>query len=208
MSSKEVAVKPTVDVAKREAIIAKLIEMGADVPGQDGDGLVNILEQLLSATSLDDLDKPWNSEGMEKYLGRTIRIDSIQKNESRFRDGVPFYLLAFGVDLATGEAVTFTTSAQAVIVQLLLAHSRKWFPWIAIPRESDEATEAGYYPQHLETARANPSGGDRHQRIREATDKVFAGRQDRAAARDQAPPAPVPNPAAAPVTEQETEPAF
>lgn len=208
MSGKDVATTATIDVAKREAITAKLVEMAATVPGQEGDGLVNIIEQLLAATSVDELDAPWNSAGLERYIGKTIRIDRIQQAESRYRDGVPFYLLAFGVDLATGEVVTFTTSAQAVIVQLLLAHCKGWFPWIVVPSESNEPTEAGYYPQHLKTARAGAPAGDRHARIREATDRVFSERQARRAAGDPVTDGDQPRPVRRAAAEQETEPSF
>jgi hypothetical protein len=172
-----VEVKPSVDLERRSAIVAKLIAMAASVPGQEGDGLANILEQLLQATSIDQLDTPWNSEGMKQYLGRPIMVNRIQKMDSTYKDGIAFYLLCFGVDMLTGEEVTFSTRAQAVIVQLLLVHTHKWFPRAFIPRESEEPTENGYYPQHLEVYRgpANPQAAG--ESIAERTRRIVAERE-------------------------------
>jgi hypothetical protein len=158
MSGKEIAIKRTVDVEKRQAIIARLQTMLDQVPGSDGDGLVIILEQLLAAESPEDLDRPWNTKGMSDYLDRPILITGVKKVPSQFRDNTGFFLVADGVDTATGEEMSFTTSALAVMVQLITCHCNGWLPRIFIPEQATEPTEDGYYPQHLKIYRG-PAGG-------------------------------------------------
>lgn len=160
MTSKEVAIVRTVDLEKRRAVVARIQTMLDQVPGSEGDGLVLILEQLLAAESPEDLDRPWNTKGMSDYLGRPLMLSGIKKVPSQFRDNTGFFLMVDGVDTTTGEEMSFTTSALAVMVQLIACHVNGWFPRLFIPEQATEPTEDGYYPQHLKVYRGQPNPGE------------------------------------------------
>lgn len=124
--------------------------MIADIPEAGGDGLSNILEAIATASELRDLDEPWRSSGLEKYINERIRITGLRRMPSSFQGGLPFFLVVDAGVVKTGELVTITTGSVSVVAQLAKAHQLGRIPFDCIPRQSARPSKAGYYPQHLE----------------------------------------------------------
>jgi hypothetical protein len=124
--------------------------MIADIPEAGGDGYASILAQLATAEHPDDLDAPWRSGGLEEFVNQPLVIRGIRKMPSDFQGGLPWFLVADAAVVATGELVSITTGAVAVVAQLAKAHALGAFPWRVIPRQSERPSARGYYPQHLE----------------------------------------------------------
>jgi len=121
----------------------------AAVPDAGTQGYERILQAIADAQSVEDLDAPWRSQGMEAYLGRDLVIRSIQKMPSSYEGGIPWFLVVDAVDEETGQAVTFTTGAINVVAQLVQAFALGGFPLKVTPAESERESAAGGRPQHL-----------------------------------------------------------
>lgn len=139
-------------------LVARFVQMATLIPSEDGSGMERIIEQLLNAESWEDLSDPWESTNAEKLRGKRLRIDSLTRRPSQYPGGLGVFLVVKGVDLGTGEAIVWTTSAQAVIAQLVRAYAKKWLPCVAEMIIADRPTEAGYYPHHLRFLAVDPRG--------------------------------------------------
>jgi hypothetical protein len=137
------------EIARADALLAKIQELFEKVPEPTGDGLLNILEQILAVENADELDKPWNSSGFEEYLDYAIRISNPRRRESKIKGGLTHYLIVDAVIKASGEAKTLITSSVAIVGQILVANGRGMLPMDFVPMEKETPTENGYYPQHL-----------------------------------------------------------
>lgn len=154
MTSTEIVLKPGAPLDQREAaVLAAVEQLLLEIPYEPEAGMVNILEQILTATTLDELDQPWAINGLGQFVDQVVQIDSITRMPSDYRDGYAWYVVATGVVVETGEALSFSTSSKSIIVQLILARRLGLLPARFIVRVADEPTEAGYYPQHLEVYR-------------------------------------------------------
>lgn len=131
-------------------VVAAYEAMIADVPEAGGDGFASILTAIAAADHPDDLDAPWRSGGLEEFINQPLIIQGIRKMPSDYQGGLPWFLIADCVVISTGELVSITTGAVAVVAQLAKAHSLGAFPWRVIPRQSERPSKSGYYPQHLE----------------------------------------------------------
>src|ERR1700756_5405372 len=118
-----------------------------DVPdsNEDDDAFIRILEQLSAAQTLEDLQAPWDSNGLEKYVDQSILVTAIRKSPSRFQGGFSHFLV---LDAKTkdGELVVTTTSSGAVVVQLLKIRALGQLPTLVIPRAA--TTAKGYTAMH------------------------------------------------------------
>lgn len=140
------------------ALVQQFVQMATLVPSEDGSGMERIIEQLLSAESWEQLSDPWESTNAEKLRGKRLRVDSLMRRPSQYRGGLGIFLIVKGVDLGTGEAIVWTTSAQAVIAQLVRAYAKGWLPCVCEMIIADKPTEAGYYPHHLRFLAVDPRG--------------------------------------------------
>lgn len=163
--STELVVRKDAPLAEREAAVAAAVErLLLEIPYDPDAGMVNILESLLTATTLEELDRPWAINGLGQFVDQVVQIDEVSRMPSDYRDGYAWYVVAQGVVVETGEALSFSTSSKAIITQLILARRAGLLPARFIVRVAEEPTEAGYYPQHLEvyreyhTARRQPRG--------------------------------------------------
>jgi hypothetical protein len=137
------------EIARADKVLAKINELFQKVPEPTGDGLLNILEQILEVENAEELDKPWNSSGFEEYLGYAVRISNPRRRESKIKGGLSHYLIVDGVIKASGEFKTLITSSVAIVGQILVANGRGMLPMDFVPLEKETPTENGYYPQHL-----------------------------------------------------------
>lgn len=150
MSSTEVAPRTASELEAMAQVNQELTRRLKAVPDGPDDGGASLFMQLLSVTHWKDLDAPWSSEGLAKYIGKMIIINAIHKMPSDIEDGPGWYLVVHGAVAETGEEVTFTTSAVAVMIQLIIMATNGWLPITVIPRVAEKPTKRGFYPQHLE----------------------------------------------------------
>ena len=130
-------------------LVARFVQMATMVPSEDGSGMERIIEQLLSAESWEELSEPWESTDAQKLRGKRLRIDGIMRRPSQFQGGLGIFLVVHSTDVGTGERIVWTTSAQAVIAQLVRAYAQGWLPCLAEMVIADRPTERGFYPHHL-----------------------------------------------------------
>lgn len=130
-------------------LLAALVDAMESVPTEGDTGSAAILEVLLRATTVDDLNKPWNGTSGRELAGKRLSIRDIIRRPSQFEDGPQVFLVARCADVKTGEEITMTTSALAVIVQLCMAYKMGMFPLLAEVIVAEKPTARGYYPYHL-----------------------------------------------------------
>jgi hypothetical protein len=120
-----------------------------DVPdsNEDDDAFIRILEQLAAAKTVEDLQAPWDSNGLKQYVDQSILVTAIRKSPSRFPGGFSHFLV-LDATLKDGERVVTTTSSGSIVVQLLKVRSLGQLPVLCIPRAAK--TAKGYDAMHLE----------------------------------------------------------
>lgn len=156
MTSTEIVIRKTGEVATSDSVNAHLTRILESVPTQDEGDATGILAQIINATSVEELDSPWQSAGLSKYINYAVRITSIKRIESDYADGLGWFLLCEGVVMETGEYKAFTTSSAAAMAMLLVAWEQGWFPYECYIKIAQKPTKKGYYPMHLETYRGGP----------------------------------------------------
>jgi len=132
-----------------EEVAERVREAVRGIPGDDGSGAERIITQLLDATSIDDLNAPWDGTSSRNLAGKRLTIRGITQRPSQFEDGAGIFLVADAVDAKTGEPAVFTTSAVSVVIQLARAWQLGLFPLIADVVVAERPTERGFYPIHL-----------------------------------------------------------
>ena len=139
-------------------IIARVQDAVRDIPGAGGSGGEAIILQLLNATTIDDLNAPWEATNGRSLAGKRLAIRGVTQRPSSFNDGTGIFLVADATDTQTGEVATFTTSAISVVLQLARVHQLGMFPVIAEVVVAERPTERGFYPYHLRIVAAGNKG--------------------------------------------------
>lgn len=138
------------------AVTARVRELVAGIPAADEASADRLILQLLDATGMDELNAPWDSSSTDALAGRTLSIRAVSQRPSRFEDGDGVFLVVDAIDGKTGERVTFTTSAVAVVLQLARAYQLGLLPVTAEVVRAETPTERGYYPVHLRILAVSP----------------------------------------------------
>jgi hypothetical protein len=156
MASQEVATTDAAEVAPISAELAERVRtLMAPIPGDDGAGAEHIVAALLAATTIDDLNAPWEATSGRALAGKRLQVRGISQRESQFEDGQGVFLVVDAVDVKTGEPAMFTTSALAVVIQLAVAYAHGMFPLLAEVVVADKPTKRGFYPYHLKILAAS-----------------------------------------------------
>lgn len=125
--------------------------MAAGIPeADDSEAYESIVSQLLMAAGVDDLNAPWDTEAADRLAGHQLRIDQLTRRPSDFIGGLGMYLVAKGVDQASGERFTWTTGSIAIVAQLARAYFLGGLPIIAQVIVGDANPRTGRKPQHLQ----------------------------------------------------------
>jgi hypothetical protein len=144
---------PGTDVAVPQPLSAELVAtfsaMAMLIPNETTDAVESIITAILAAPSWDELDTPWESQGMAKIEGKTVIINTLTRRPSDFKDGLGIFLVVHCTDPSSGESIVVTTSATAVVAQLVRAYCQEWLPIYAQVVVAERATERGYKPHHL-----------------------------------------------------------
>lgn len=136
-------------VARAEAVVAQLNIWLEAIPTSGEDGLLAILEQIVAVEDPGQLDAAWNTAGFGEWLGYALKISNPRKAKSKLAGGLGWFLIVDAIVHATGEQITLTTSATAIMGQILVASAKNMLPMDFTPLEKEEPTENGFYPQHL-----------------------------------------------------------
>lgn len=127
--------------------------MLAEVPEAGADAWESIVTAIAGAATIDEIDAPWQADGLKEYKDSPLRVTAIRKMPSDFDGGWGLYLVVDAVDVASGEKVVTTTGSVACVAQLVKAHALKAFPVVVIPRVAPKPSRNGFFPMHLELAR-------------------------------------------------------
>lgn len=133
----------------REAFMTML----AEVPDPPDDAVVRIVQQILTAEYVEDLDKPWDAEGMRDLVGRVLRVDAIHKMPSDYVKGLGTYLVCQVTVPETGEQLVVSTGSVSIVAQLVRAYTLGALPLAVVPHESEKPSKNGYRPMHLEVVK-------------------------------------------------------
>lgn len=142
--STEVMILPDA-VIKQFAAMVTVIE-----DYEPGDGS-QIIEQILSAKGLGDLDAPWKG-GRKAPIGRPLWITGIKKAPSDFVGGLPFFLVLTCVAPNSGEVTEYTAGGTSIVAQLVRAHTLGEFPIAGTIIEVESKRNPGSKPQHFEVS--------------------------------------------------------
>lgn len=138
-------------------LIAKVRDLVAGIPDNDDAGAENIINQLLAAETVDDLNSPWEGTSGRKLAGKRLRVLGITARRSSFDGGTGIFLVADAVDVGTGERSVFTTSALSCVIQLAQAHKLAMFPLLVEVVVAERPTARGFYPYHFKVLAAGSS---------------------------------------------------
>lgn len=131
------------------AVLAKVRELVAAIPGDDGSGGERIVTQLLAADTIDDLNAPWQGTSGRNLAGKRLSIRGLAQRPSSFEGGAGIFLVVDAADAKTGDVATFTTSSIAVVLQLAQAYRLGMFPLLVEVVVAPRPTARGFYPYHL-----------------------------------------------------------
>lgn len=127
----------------------KLRELLSVIPVADDNGNAAIIESLMSAGSVLDLNRPWDATGAREFAGKLLRIDALKALPSRFEGGIRAFLVIEGWNVDDDQPATLTTSALSVVVQSARLYAEGWLPAWCRVEIATTPTERGFYPYHL-----------------------------------------------------------
>lgn len=145
--SEELAVMPP-------ALVQSFTELFAKIPQADSsEAMENIVLQILSAETPEELDSAWDSNSIKNMTGRVLVVTGMKLLPSDYANGPQWYL---GLDVvleATGETGFVSCSSVSCMAQLAHAYNKGWLPLKVVPRQAERQSRNGYYPIHLEIMR-------------------------------------------------------
>jgi hypothetical protein len=103
--------------------LASIQAMLSCVPQSDAGGVENIIAAIAQATSVEELDSPWESWKASELVNTPIRIQSATQAESDFEGGLGVFLVVRASILASGEVVTFMAGSAAIVAQIAQAYA-------------------------------------------------------------------------------------
>ena len=132
----------------------ELPQLIAGIPDAEGDAEARIIEQILNAQSIGDLDAPWRSGSLGKHNGTVLTITDVSKMPSDKDQGIGYFLIVRGTIRGSGEPFVASTSSHAILAQLTRLWLAQAFPVDVVPRKADKPSRNGFYPEHLEIVSA------------------------------------------------------
>lgn len=142
-------------------ILAQFAEMAVMIPAEAGGGTEEILRKILSATTWDELDEPWETSEVDDILGLRLKLESATRRPSTFGSGLGVFLICHMYDPRTDRKYVKTTGSISVVGQVAWLYAHNHMPalieWCRAARPSDN----GFYPQHLKVHDVmGPGNGD------------------------------------------------
>lgn len=130
-------------------LLEQFAEMAVMIPADIGGGTEDILRKILSATSWDQLDEPWETSEIDDIVGKTLRITHVKRRPSTFRGGLGVFLVVYLTDPRTNKEYVKTTGSVSVVGQIARAYALGVTSMTVQWMRSERPTDNGYYPQHL-----------------------------------------------------------
>lgn len=135
-----------------EKILAEYGSLFDRIPSPEQDGGIGMIADILNSASIDDLiGEPEKLPNAQDMVGKRLKVTGLIKLESdeayRQQSGFPFYIVAEGIDTATGEVVRFNTGSAHVMAKLVTAFARhKVAAVVCEIKRAEKATRNGFYP--------------------------------------------------------------
>lgn len=147
--------KPSGELATAtERTLAAFRDMALLLPeASTEDGSVRIIEQIMQASSLDELDSVWGTDDAEELIGVWQEIQSAERSISTMEGSLGIFLIVRGVRTDTGESVVWTTGSTSIVAQIVKAYALGAMPFVARIVKAEKASSNGFFPQHLEIAK-------------------------------------------------------
>lgn len=136
-----------------ERVLALYAPLIGAIPDAGTEGMANILDQIAKATTIGQIDSPWQAGGLQQYRDRVILVLGARKMESDFTGGLGWFLILDCALPETGETFVATTGSVAIVAQIAKWWSLGDQPLRCIPRLAKSPTPNGFYPMHLEVVR-------------------------------------------------------
>lgn len=111
---------------------------------------IDIMAQVLSATSVDEVLSNLEAVGLRERLDRPMTLMNLRFNRSDYEEGNPFYALLEVAYPGETERELLTTGAKKIVAQVFRLAQLGAFPVEVVARQSTRPTKAGYYPIRLE----------------------------------------------------------
>ena len=136
------------------AAVEQVYESRLDaIPDAGTEGIEGMLLQLSEATTADELDAPWQSGSLGRFVDVPIEVREIGKMPAEYDGPIPYFLVVRGAVLGTGEAFVATTGSVMVVAALAQAFHIGALPWRVILRERESRRIKGGKVHHLEVFR-------------------------------------------------------
>lgn len=115
------------------SVLARIADYMSDAPILSGT-MSDMLTRVMDCETLEDAATLFSGlDSTEDVAGVPLMIRSFALNESSFDNpaALPFYALVFATNRDTGAEIQFNTGSTSILVTLLTAHRREWFPFTA-----------------------------------------------------------------------------
>lgn len=128
--------------------------------GNDADmAVAEIIAQVLSADSLDEVLADHQAISMRDLLGVPLRIHKVKPLRSAYEANAPWFFYCDVEKLETSERVGATTGAQTVVAQLVRVAMLNGYPFDCVPvNATKKPTANGYWPYKLTTYKPPTAG--------------------------------------------------
>lgn len=156
-SAKAAAQQVAIPVS-RDAILAQWNNMIEAVPLADDDDGMSIIANIIGATNWEETNTQGGLPKAEDRIGVSLKIHAIDRHESTIEDTGPWYLVVRCNDTHSGRDMTFQTSSQTVMAQLVKLYTEDAFPIVASVVKGDKPTKRGFWPLALKVIGASGFG--------------------------------------------------
>lgn len=130
------------------ALIQQFAAMVSAIPDFEAGGGDGIIEAILSAKTIEDVDSPWTTK-REAPVGRPLFIVGLSKAPSEFEGGLPFYVVIETVSPSSGEVKEYTIGAVPCVAQLVKWWTLDAFPLACTVEEVKSKKNEGRTSKHL-----------------------------------------------------------
>jgi hypothetical protein len=132
--------------AELEGVFHDMLEAVPDAVDDDGFG---IIAGLLEAEDWEGLNRESKLPDAVDQAGKQLKWTDVSKRPSDLGEGLPYYLIIDAVNVATGEAVKFQTSAPGVVIPAIKLQQWGKLPALCQIEKSAKPTKAGFYPLNV-----------------------------------------------------------
>lgn len=130
-------------------LVRQFSEMAMMLPETESDSGASIIEAILGAVDVHDLDSPWDTKDPDALVGQWLIITEASRSMSTYKESLGVFLVITAVQEDTGEEIVFTSGSMGVVAQVVKAYAADMLPLRAKLVRADKPTANGYWPQHL-----------------------------------------------------------